>query len=252
MAEPLSPASLRAGGLFAAVMRKLRLIFKIKPVRAVLDRALIFFGYLALEFWWRTCRIEFEGEQRVKDLVAEHGSILPVCWHQHLLLASRWAVTGRIPGMKVGFLISPSRDGNAPSTLGEWYGAAVIRGSSTHTGPQAMRTMYKQIRDQQLSPFITPDGPKGPRFEFKGGAIALAQLSGVPVVPIAFAAKRAWIMRTWDKFVLPWPFTRVVLQVGEPFMPPRKASAEEMQQMQLQMADRMHDTYRQAAAKLNG
>jgi lysophospholipid acyltransferase (LPLAT)-like uncharacterized protein len=251
MAEPLPSSPAHAGGLFAAVMRKLRSIFKMKPGRALLDRMLTFLGYLALEFWWRTCRIQIEGEERVKALVTEHGSILPVCWHQHLLLVSRWAVGRRIPGMKIGFLISPSRDGNAPSTLAQWYGATTIRGSSTHTGPQALRTMYKQIRDEKISPFITPDGPKGPRFEFKGGAIVLAQLCGVPVVPIAFSAKTASVMRTWDKFVLPRPFTKVVLQFGEPFMPPRKASAEELQQMQQQMAERMHETYRQAAAKLN-
>jgi lysophospholipid acyltransferase (LPLAT)-like uncharacterized protein len=106
------------------------------------------------------------------------------------------------------------------------------------------------VKVEKLSPLITPDGPRGPRFEFKGGAITVAQLCGVPIVPLAYAARRAKIFGTWDKFVLPFPFSRIVIAIGELYLPPRKVTAEEMEGLQQQLAGRLHDTYLQAQAEL--
>jgi len=73
----------------------------------------------------------------------------------------------------------------------------VIRGSSTHTGARALRDYYETIVKQQVSPAITPDGPRGPVHEFKPGAVMLAQLTGKPILPISIAASRTWRFRTW-------------------------------------------------------
>lgn len=205
---------------------------------------------LLLEVLWRTGRLRFIGEERLRNLIVEHGAVVPVCWHQHLLLCARYMVARRIPGLRAGFLISPSLDGEAPSMLARAYGGEVVRGSGTYTGPQAVRALYKQVKGDKLSPLITPDGPRGPRFEFKGGAITIAQLCGVPVVPLAFAARPAKVLGTWDKFVLPFPFSRIVIAIGEPYMPPRKATPEEAEAMQRAMSARLHETYRAALANL--
>ena len=218
--------------------------------RGVGYRIAVWLAAAFLELLWFTCRIRFVGEARLQQVMDEYGAVIPVCWHQHLLLCARWAVAKHVKGMKIGFLISPSLDGEAPSMLARVYGAQVIRGSSTHTGPQAMRALYKQVKSDKLTPVITPDGPKGPRFEFKGGALALAQLCSVPVVPVAYAAQGAKVMKTWDKFILPKPFSRIVIMVGEPYLPPRKTTAEEAQALQQAMAERLHATYRQAATEL--
>lgn len=212
------------------------------------------FGALLLELLWRTGRIRFVGEERLQALIKEHGAVVPVCWHQHLLLCGRYTATRRVKGMgmRMGYLISPSLDGEAPTLLARLYGGEVVRGSSTYTGSQAVRALYKQLKADKLSPLITPDGPRGPRFEFKGGALTVAQLCGVPVVPLAYAAKPAKVLRTWDKFVLPFPFSKVVVAVGEPLVPPRKATAAEMTELQATMTERLHDTYRQAREVLDG
>ncbi|MGC3980307.1 MAG: DUF374 domain-containing protein [Steroidobacteraceae bacterium] len=207
---------------------------------------------LFLEVLWRTGRIRVLGEERLQALIDEHGAVVPVCWHQHLLLGARYMVARRTKNLRIGFLISPSLDGEAPTMLARLYGAEVIRGSGTYTGPQAVRTLYKQVKGDKLSPLITPDGPRGPRFEFKGGAITVAQLCGVPVVPLAYAARPAKVLGTWDKFVLPFPFSRIVIAIGEPYIPPRRATPEEAAAMQQDMAQRLHATYRQAAEALVG
>jgi lysophospholipid acyltransferase (LPLAT)-like uncharacterized protein len=222
--------------------------------RSLGNYLIVVLGSLLLEVLWRTGRIRFVGEERLRALIKEHGAVVPVCWHQHLLLCGRYSATWRFKrlGIKMGYLISPSLDGEAPTMLARLYGGEVIRGSGTYTGSQAVRALYKQLKRDKLSPLITPDGPRGPRFEFKGGALTLAQLCGVPVVPLAYAAKPAKVLGTWDKFVLPFPFSKVVMAIGEPFFPPRKATADEMVEMQAAMAERLHETYRLAHATLTG
>ena len=218
--------------------------------RMVLYRLAVGVAVMLLELLWRTCRIWIVGEEHLQRMIDEHGAVVPVCWHQHLLLGARYMVAKRIKGMNIGFLISPSVDGEAPSMLARAYGAQVIRGSGTYTGAQAVRALYKQIKVQRLSPVITPDGPKGPRFEFKGGAVTVAQLCGVPIVPFAYAASHAKIFRTWDKFILPFPFTRIVIVIGEPYLPERKLQPEQASLVHKEMAQRLHEVYGQAAAEL--
>lgn len=218
--------------------------------RLMLYRLAVAAGVMVLEVLWRTCRIRIVGEERLQSMIEGHGAVVPVCWHQHLLLSARYMVARRVKGLNIGFLISPSVDGEAPSMLAKTYGAKVIRGSGTYTGAQAVRALYKQIKIEKLSPVITPDGPKGPRFEFKGGAITVAQLCGVPIIPLAYAASKVIVFRTWDKFILPLPFSRIVIVIGEPYLPPRKINTQEMLALQQTMTQRLHDSYYQARTAL--
>ena len=204
---------------------------------------------LIVETYWRTCRITIIGEAQLHALIAEHGAVVPVCWHQHLLMCARFLVS-KPGGMKPGFMISPSVDGEAPTWLAQSYGAHVVRGSGSYTGVRALRGVHQAIVKEGISPGVTPDGPRGPRFKFKPGAIFAAQISGKPVVPIAFAAKPAFVLDTWDKFVLPVPLGRVVLAIGEPYFPPQRMTDEQMQAAQEMMEQRMLATYRTAREAL--
>jgi len=217
--------------------------------RRIAYRLLVWLAYGVVELLWRTGRIRVIGEEYWRSDAVSQGMAIPVCWHQHLLICARYSVSNRVP-LTPGFLISPSVDGEAPTWLAEMYGATCIRGSSTHTGSRAVRQLFKAIRKDKLSPLITPDGPRGPRFVFKPGALFIAQLSGVPIVPLAFAAHRAKIFRTWDKFVLPLPFARIVIAVGEPVMVPRELTAEQVDAMQTELSNKMLETYQCAHSSL--
>lgn len=205
---------------------------------------------LILEILWHTCRIRFVGQERFQSLVREQGAVVPVCWHQHLLLCARFLVSKDAAPLKAGFMISPSVDGEAPTMLALAYGAQVVRGSGTYSGLRAVRGAQLAIERDGVSPAVTPDGPRGPRFKFKPGAIFAAQISGKPVVPVAFAARPAFVLKTWDKFVIPVPFGRVCIALGEPYFPPADLNDEQMQQAQREMERRMLETYREAAAAL--
>lgn len=105
-------------------------------------------------------------------------------WHAHLLLMphSRY----RKP---ISVMISRSKDGEYIARVLDWYGAESARGSSTRGGGAALREMLRQVREGKNIAF-TPDGPKGPARVAKEGVIYAAQASGLPVIPVAFAAKK--------------------------------------------------------------
>ena len=92
----------------------------------------------------------------------------------------------------------------------------MIRGSSSRTGAQAMRDLYLAVSRHHISPANTPDGPRGPIFEFKPGPLMLAQMTGAPILPMACAAKRCKQLDSWDRFILPGWFNTLVVVIGEP------------------------------------
>ncbi len=152
----------------------------------------------------------------------------------------------------MGVLISPSVDGEIPAWIATRLGAYVIRGSSTRTGARALRDYYQLLVQDGVSPVITPDGPTGPRFIFKPGALMLAQLSGRPLLPMAYAASRAWFFG-WDKFVLPRPFSRIAIAIGEPVYVDAGTALSNpvvMRELQHRMQSELHAQFRRARAAL--
>ena len=161
-------------------------------------------------------------------------------WHQHQLFCGKYLLEQSARGLKLGFLISPSVDGEIGVMVVAHFGGHVIRGSATHTGARALRDFYDALVKQGVSPAMTPDGPKGPRFVFKPGAILLSQMSQRPILPMAYAASRATLFH-WDKFVLPWPFSRIVIAVGAPRQVPRALQPAALEALQKEMAAEMKD-----------
>lgn len=173
-------------------------------------------AYLWLRLWWKSCRIvAVAGAEHLDAALKRSPSLLPCYWHEHELFCARWLQLQMRRGLRLGVLISPSVDGEVPAAVARRLGMTVIRGSSTRTGAQALRDYYELLVKHDVSPIITPDGPTGPRQHFKPGALMLAQLSGRPLLPMAFAASRAWHFG-WDRFVLPWPGARIAIAVGDP------------------------------------
>lgn len=190
------------------------------------------------------------GEEHLAGALREHGQCIPVYWHQHQLLAVKYLLGWRQRGLRLGFLITPSVDGEIPAELARRTGSYVIRGSSSATGAQALRDYFDAMRKEGVSPALTPDGPHGPRREFKAGAVLMSQLAGKPILPMAYAARRAWLFRTWDRFVLPWPLSGCVLAIGEPRIVPRRLDAAALAAWQDDMKQALDALYLQARAEL--
>ena len=152
---------------------------RMTPARRLLYRIVVPLGYGIIRLWWRTARVVgVLGVEHLEAALARAPSLVPCYWHQHQLYCGKFLVEQRARGLTVGWLISPSVDGELGAMLVRRFGGAVIRGSSTHTGARALRDYYQALVKDNVSPVITPDGPRGPRFKFKPGALLLAQMSG--------------------------------------------------------------------------
>jgi lysophospholipid acyltransferase (LPLAT)-like uncharacterized protein len=209
-------------------------------------------GVGIIRFWWLTCRVtRVVGAEHLGEALGKVKSLVPCYWHQHQLFCAKYLVDQRPRGLEVGWLISPSVDGELGAMMVRRFGGGVIRGSSTSTGALALRDYYEALVKQNVSPVITPDGPRGPRFQFKPGAILLAQMSGRPILPMAYAASRAWLIK-WDKFVIPVPFSRVAIAVGPPRYVPRVMDAASIERMQGEMTAELKRLYGVAREALRG
>lgn len=203
-----------------------------------------------IRFWWLTCRVtRVEGAEHLDAALAKAKSLVPCYWHQHQLFCGKYLVDQRPKGLQVGWLISPSVDGELGAMMVRRFGGHVIRGSSTATGALALRDYYEALVKQNVSPAITPDGPRGPRFQFKPGAILLAQMSGRPILPMAYAASRAWLIK-WDKFVIPVPFSRIVIAIGPPKYVPRVTDATAIGRLQTDLTAELKRLYEVAEKSL--
>jgi lysophospholipid acyltransferase (LPLAT)-like uncharacterized protein len=243
------PAPLK-NSLYRKVTRGKR---KLTRGRLLLYRVAVVLAWWLVRALWASCRVtHVAGKAAAEQAARDHKSLIPVYWHQHVLIGARALLDLQAAGLKVGFLVSPSIDGTAPAMLVEKVGAHVIRGSSTHTGARALRDYYETIVKHEISPALTPDGPRGPVHEFKPGAVMLSQLTGKPILPVSIAASRTWRFRTWDKFELPLPFSRIVIAYGEPVRMPRGLDAEALARMQVEMGQRLQQLQVEAKAALEG
>ncbi len=196
---------------------------------------------------WSTCRVQrILGEENLSDILSGERTFLPCYWHQNHVFGAWYMRKLLRKGRKIGFLVSPSRDGEIPARIIRSWGATVIRGSTTRAGAQAMRDMYEIIVKQGVSPVTTSDGPQGPLHKFKLGDVLLSQFTRAPLVPFSYAAERAWRLSSWDQFVIPKPFSRIAIAIGRPCLIPRGQSPEELEETRQQMEDELNLLGRQA------
>ena len=136
----------------------------------------------------------------------------------------------------INMLISQHRDGQLIARTVRHFGIDSIAGSTSHGGSAALRAILRALKDGQCVG-VTPDGPRGPRMRAAGGAIDIARLSGVPILPAAFATSRRRVLGSWDRFVLAWPFSRGVFVWGAPIALPKDADAAARESARRQLED---------------
>ena len=242
-----------SGGLRNSIYRRISRSGRRMTVwRRMLYAVVVPLGVGIVKLWWLTCRVQrVEGAEHLDAALAKAKSLVPCYWHQHQLFCGKYLVEQRAKALVPGWLISPSVDGEIGALMVSRFGGRAIRGSSTSTGALALRDYYEALAKQNVSPVITPDGPRGPRFQFKPGAILLAQMSGRPILPMSYGASHAWLIK-WDKFVIPWPFSRVVIAIGPPVYVPRVMDAASLERKQVQLAAELKRLYGVARASLDG
>ncbi len=146
-------------------------------------------------------------------------------WHNRLLFLTHF-IHHYLPQRRGAALISASRDGAWLAKLVTRFGFEVVRGSSSRLGAIAMRQLAEVIRGG-ADAVITPDGPRGPAYQIDDGIIFLAQQTGAQVVPVNMEYSSCWRLRSWDRFILAKPFSRVRVIIGKPVAITATTTAEE-------------------------
>jgi hypothetical protein len=136
-------------------------------------------------------------------------------WHGRMLMMP----FARVAPYRYAIVISSHRDGQLIARTVARLGIPTIVGSTTRGATGATKTCIEQLRRGNTVICITPDGPRGPRMRASAGAVEMARLAGVLVVPIAYSVTRRRVLRSWDRFILPLPFGRGVMICGEPIDP---------------------------------
>ena len=158
-------------------------------------------------------------------------------WHNRLslsLVIYRRYVQRYRPHRRMAAMASASRDGAFLARIIEHFGVEPVRGSTSRRGPQALRELVTYA-EQGFDLAITPDGPRGPRYRLQEGVVALAQLTGLPIVPACYQLSRKIRAKSWDGFLIPLPFGRCDLTIGSPFHIPRDASVDEREDLRKQV-----------------
>lgn len=155
-----------------------------------------------------------------------HGRLLmmPYCWRR---------------GRPIHMLISSHPDGQLIARTVGHFGIETVAGSSTRGGAQGMRSLIRLLKRGE-SVGITPDGPRGPRMRAGLGAVALARLSGAPLVPCSYSTTRRRLARSWDRFVVALPGGRGVIAWGEPIAVPSDADEPALEAARQRLEDALN------------
>ncbi len=161
----------------------------------------------------RSWRLEVVGEAHVRQARRNGTAVIFAVWHAHMLVPL-WHRRGQ----GVTLLVSAHDDGGYLAEAALRWGYRVVRGSSTRGGTTGFLGIMRVLSSGGDVAF-TPDGPRGPARTAKPGAVAAAARSGVAIVPIGAGASSWWRLRSWDRFAIPRPFSRVRLVYGAPYRP---------------------------------
>ena len=193
------------------------------------------FGSIFVKLLIGTLRV-----RRVEAAKRPDSAVISCFWHSQLLPL---AYIYRRRNIHV--LVSSHRDGEYIGRTIERLGFGTVRGSSTRGGVRVITGALAKLQ-QGIDVAVTPDGPRGPAQQFKPGALFLAKESGAPLVLGACVPAKAWRFRSWDRFIVPKPFSRLVLVKSEPIYIPKDIGDEGMEKIRLEMENRLNEMTRQA------
>ncbi|NOT48660.1 MAG: lysophospholipid acyltransferase family protein [Acidobacteria bacterium] len=196
--------------------------------RAAIRAADIAF-YLLIRTIGRTIRYEVEGWENFDAIEAAGKLPIYAFWHNRIF-ASTYFFRNR----GIAVITSQSKDGEYIARFIQRLGYGAIRGSSTRGGVGALVEMIKAMRNGTPTAF-TLDGPKGPRYVVKPGALMLAKKTGNPVIPFLVECRSFWTINSWDRLQIPKPFTKAKLIIGKPLYCSENADEHELDKARMNL-----------------
>jgi lysophospholipid acyltransferase (LPLAT)-like uncharacterized protein len=197
-------------------------------------------AYQVIRILGRTMRFEVVNPHIQKSFVDRGIPYIGAFWHGRLLMMPLG-----YGGKQLSFLVSPHRDGQIIGGSLKKFGFRPIFGSSFKGGSAALKEMVKAIQNGS-DIAIVPDGPRGPRHRLQFGVIELARRTGNPILPLSFSASKKKIFKTWDRFLLPYPFSKGVFIWGDPIYVNHDGSQDDLEKMRLLVERRLNELTEEA------
>ncbi len=195
-------------------------------------------GLLIVKLLSFTYRLKIMAPENERDVIARHGSIIYVSWHQRFFPGISFFATRR----PIAIMISQSRDGNYIAKIVNILGWHAVRGSSSRGGRDALQALKAHaLAGSKIGHIV--DGPRGPSGVVKPGVLRIAQVAQLPMAPTITSGQRRWVFRSWDRFMIPKPFSRVIIRFGAPIYVPAELDEAEFEQKRLLLQEQMHRLY---------
>jgi lysophospholipid acyltransferase (LPLAT)-like uncharacterized protein len=191
--------------------------------RFALKYGLIPFAYYLVRAYLSLIRIRAVNEEMTLQYLKSGKKMIVAVWHQRIIPVVGYARKFSVYAPSA--MISQSRDGDIIAGVASLLNFRPVRGSSSRGGKEALADMIADLTENQVAVHAL-DGPRGPRGIVKPGIIVMAQLSGVPIVPVYISVNRAWVLNSWDRFIIPKPFSKVVIRWDSPIYIPKSMDNE--------------------------
>ena len=191
-----------------------------------------------IKAWFATCRITEHDTHHRKQCREHEHPLIASFWHYAILY--NFYHMRRESGVA---MVSASRDGEYIARLAPLFGFAPVRGSRNRKGLQAMKEMMRFVGEGRHAAIVA-DGSQGPPLVVQAGAILLASRTGAPILPMLWSASRYWAINSWDRLVIPKPFSRIDFFYGEPLFVPEGLKAEGIEEYRLQLERTLGSLYR--------
>ena len=211
-----------------------------KEIKFFITKYLLTFpAYYILNLYAKTIRLSFENEEEIRNHMGNKGRVILASWHQRFFGGFYLPKILRRP---ICIMISQSKDGDFVADIVERIGWIPVRGSSSRGGKKALREMVDEVIKSQIAGHIV-DGPTGPPRAIKPGLISLAQQSGAAICPTYVLYEKPWIFNSWDKFMVPKPFSRVIIRFGSLEFLPEEVDSKEFEKNRLYVERKMIEEY---------
>ncbi|MBS1704307.1 MAG: lysophospholipid acyltransferase family protein [Armatimonadetes bacterium] len=202
---------------------------------------------LAAPIYWvarligMSLKLKVEGYEAIEALP---GAKIMAGWHGRTFIAATF-----FRNKGIWTIISQSRDGEMQNRIFTRFGFNTIRGSTGRGGMKALVDCIRLLKEGKSMAF-TPDGPRGPTHIVQEGIIFMASKSGAALVPCGVSARKRWVVKTWDSYMVPKPFSEAIMIFGEPIWLDRKAAPEEFERVRKLFEDNMNDLENEAERRM--
>lgn len=193
---------------------------------------------------FRTCRVRFLGKHHEDQFVLAGRQIIFAGLHEGMMMLP-YHFRDRAGGV---VMVSRSRDGDIIADTVERFGMRAVRGSSGHGGRDALDAMVEALREGGVSAGVIVDGPRGPALEAKVGALVLARATGLPVVPGTWWARPLVRVQSWDRTIVPLPFSRIVFAFAPPLFVEPAATDAALEEARVDLTRRLGEARAEAQA----